>query len=129
QTPSRESFSAARGPRVRVCQAITVADVGAAAITASAGWGVRGAPRRRGLVVRSVKMGLATWGCAGLLSVRGFPVGVAVCGALEDVRGRRDLGLGGLQDGVLSWSGPGGECRAEVAVVGVFGGDHLALPV
>ena len=74
-------------------------------------------------------MGLATWGCAGLLSVRGFPVGVAVGGALEDVRGRRDLGLGGLQDGVLSWSGPGGECRAEVAVVGVFGGDPLALPV
>jgi len=32
-----------------------------------------------------------------LLSVRGFPVGVAVCGALEDVRGRRDLGPGGLQ--------------------------------
>ena len=64
-----------------------------------------------------------------MLSVRGFPVGVAVCGALEDVRGRRDLGLGGLQDGVLSWSGPGGECRAEVAVVGVFGGDPLALAV
>src|SRR5271165_2900919 len=42
------SRSTARGPRVRVCHAITLADVGAAAITASVGWGVRGAPRRRG---------------------------------------------------------------------------------
>src|SRR5271166_1011127 len=74
-------------------------------------------------------MGLATWGGVGLLLICGFPVGVAVYGALEDVRGRRDLGLGGLQDGVLSWSGPGGEGRAEVAVVWVFGGDPLALAV
>ena len=64
-----------------------------------------------------------------MLSFCGLVVGVAVCGALEDLRGRRDLGLGGLQDRVLAGSGPGGERRAEVAVIGVLGRDPLALPV
>ena len=48
----------------------------------------------------------------------GLPVGVALCGALEHVRGRRDLGLGGLQDRVGAGAGPGRERRAEVAVAG-----------
>ena len=62
-------------------------------------------------------------------SLSGLPVGVAVRGALEDLRGRRDLGLGGLQDRVGAGAGPGRERQAEVAVVGVFGRDPLALPV
>ena len=37
-------------------------------------------------------------GAARVRSVGGFPAGVAVCGAFEDVRGRPDLRLGRLQD-------------------------------
>ena len=62
-------------------------------------------------------------------SVCGFPVGVAVYRAFEDPRGGRDLGLGRLQDRLPARAGPGGERRAEVAVVGVIGRDRLALPV
>src|SRR6476661_5135788 len=62
-------------------------------------------------------------------SIRGFPVGVAVYRAFEDPRGGRDLGHGRLQDRLSARAGPGGERRAEVAVVGVFGRDRLALPV
>src|SRR5215469_10826701 len=62
-------------------------------------------------------------------SISGFPVGVAVCRTLEDSRGGRDLGLGRLQDRLLAGAGPGGECRAVVAVIGVLRRDHLALPV
>ena len=47
----------------------------------------------------------------------------------EDPRGGRDLGLGRLQDRLPARAGPGGKRRAEVAVVGVFGRDGLALPV
>src|SRR5271165_5180935 len=68
-------------------------------------------------------------GCTGGLSFAGLVVGVAVRSALEDLRGRRDLGLGGLQDRVFAWAGPGGERRAEVAIIGVLGRDPLALPV
>ena len=49
--------------------------------------------------------------------------------ALKDLRGRRDLGLGRLQDRVHALSRPGRERRAEVAVVGIMGGDSQALPV
>ena len=66
---------------------------------------------------------------SGRPSIRGFPVGVAVHRALENLRGGRDLGLGRLQDRLPARAGPGGERRAEVAVVGVFGRDRLALPV
>jgi hypothetical protein len=51
-------------------------------------------------------------------SIRGLLVGVVVHHALEDLRGRRDLGFGRLQDGTLSRPGPGGKCLAEIAVVG-----------
>src|SRR5271165_2570572 len=68
-------------------------------------------------------------GCTGGLSFCGLVVGVAVRGALENLRRRRDLGLGRLQDRILAGSGPGGERRAEVAVIGVLGRDPLALPV
>ena len=64
-----------------------------------------------------------------MLSLFGLVVGVAVGGVLEDQGGRRDLGLGRLQDRVLAGSGPGGERRAEVAVIGVLGRDRQALPV
>jgi hypothetical protein len=62
-------------------------------------------------------------------SVCGFPVGVAVDRAFEDLRGGRDLGPGQLQDRLPARAGPGGERRAEVGVVGVVGRDRLALPV
>ena len=67
--------------------------------------------------------------CAALWSIGGLVVSVAVGGALEDLRGGRDLGLGGLQDRVLAGSGPGGERRAEITVIRVFRWDPLALPV
>ena len=54
-------------------------------------------------------------------SIGGFPVGVALHHLLEDLRGWRDLGPGRLQDRLPARAGPGGERRAEVAVVGVFG--------
>src|SRR6266581_3918695 len=59
------------------------------------------------------------------LSICGFPVDVAVHHPFEDPRGGRDLGHGWLQDRLLTWAGPGGERRAEVAVVRVFGRDRL----
>ena len=62
-------------------------------------------------------------------SIRSLPVGVAVHRALEDLRGGRDLGLGRLQDRLSARAGPGGECRTQVAVVGVVGRDGLAVPV
>ena len=62
-------------------------------------------------------------------SICGLQVGVTVGGALQDLRGRRDLGFGRLQDRVLARSGPGRERRAEVTVVRVLGRDHQALPV
>ena len=67
-------------------------------------------------------------GCTGPLSICGLPVGVAVRGALEDLRGRADLGLGRLQDGVPGRSWPGRERLAEVPVVGILGRDRQALP-
>ena len=48
-------------------------------------------------------------GWTGPLSICGLPVGVAVCGTLEDLRGRTDLGFGRLQDGVSGRSWPGRE--------------------
>ena len=57
-------------------------------------------------------------------SICGFPVGVAVCRAFEDPRGGRDLGPGRLQDRLPARAGPGGERRAQVAVVGVIGRDR-----
>jgi len=39
-----------------------------------------------------------------------------------------DLGLGRLQDGILSRSWPGRKRLAEVPVVGILGRDRLALP-
>src|ERR1700683_1123304 len=57
------------------------------------------------------------------LSICGFRVGVAVHGALEDLRGWADLGFGWLQDGVVAWPGPGRERLAEVPVIGIFGRD------
>jgi hypothetical protein len=65
----------------------------------------------------------------GAVSVRGFPVGVAVYRAFEDPRGGRDLGHGRLQDRLPARAGPGGERRTQVAVVRVVGRDRLALPV
>src|SRR2546429_6083911 len=62
-------------------------------------------------------------------SVRGLHVQVRVEGALEYPRGWLDLGLGWLEDGVPGGCGPGRERLAEVAVTGVFGGGHQALPV
>ena len=62
-------------------------------------------------------------------SVRGLYVQVPVEGALEYPRGWLDLGLGRLEDGVPGGCGPGRERLAEVAVTGVFGGGHQALPV
>src|SRR5207302_304822 len=62
-------------------------------------------------------------------SVRGLHVQVPVEGALEYPRGWLDLGLGWLEDGVPGGCGPGRERLAEVAVTGVFGGGHQALPV
>lgn len=62
-------------------------------------------------------------------SIRGFPVGVTVCGVLEDLRGWRNLGHWRLQDRLPGWATPGWEGLAEIAVVGVFGWDGLALPV
>src|SRR5689334_15321023 len=62
-------------------------------------------------------------------SVRGLHVQVPVVGALEYLRGWLDLGRGRLEDGVPGGCGPGRERLAEVAVTGVFGGEHDALPV
>ena len=49
--------------------------------------------------------------------------------AFQDPLRWLDLGLGRLQDGGPAWCWPAREGLAEVAVVGVFGGDHQALPV
>jgi len=49
-------------------------------------------------------------GCTGPPSICGLPVGVAVRDALEDLRGRRDLRLGRLQDGIPG-AGPSGVLR------------------
>jgi hypothetical protein len=49
-------------------------------------------------------------------------------GAFQHPHGRLDLGLGRLQDRVFARAGPGREGGAEVLVVGVFGGNHQALP-
>jgi hypothetical protein len=73
--------------------------------------------------------GLPASGCTRQLSIGGFPVGVAVRGAFEHVRGRPDVWLGRLQDRVPARTRPGRECLAKVAVPGVFGGDGQALPV
>ena len=55
--------------------------------------------------------------------------GVAVRRALEDLRGRPDLRLGGPQDRVVAWSWPRRERLAEVAVVGILRWDRQAQPV
>ena len=65
----------------------------------------------------------------GLCQSAASPAGVVVHHALQDLRRRGDLGFGRLQNGVLIRAGPGGERLAEVAVVGVFGRDCLALAV
>jgi hypothetical protein len=62
------------------------------------------------------------------LSVGGFHVQVVARDAFQYPFGRLDLGLGRLQDRVSVGAGPGGEGGAEVLVVGIFGGDHQALP-
>src|SRR5215472_12414814 len=60
-------------------------------------------------------------------SVRGFHVQVRLEDTVEYPLGRLDLGLGRLQDGVPGWCWQGREGPAEVAVVGIFGGNHQAL--
>ena len=54
--------------------------------------------------------------------------GFAAGGAFQDPWRRLDLGFGRLEDRVPVRACPGGERRAEIFVVGVFGGDHQALP-
>src|ERR1035438_1416312 len=67
-------------------------------------------------------------GCTGLLSVSCFPIGVVIKGAVQDPGRRADLRLRRLQDRIPGTSGPGRERLAEIAVGGVFGGNHQALP-
>src|SRR5260370_15598751 len=66
-------------------------------------------------------------GCCGPPSIGGFPVGVAVGGAFENLKRRPDLRLGWLQDRVSGGPGPRRERLAQVAVPGVLGGDGQAL--
>jgi hypothetical protein len=84
-------------------------------------------------VVRDRLLGLvihaAAYGLPGPLSVGGFPVGVAVCGAFEYLRGRPDLRFGWLQDRIPGTPGPGRERLAQIAEAGIRGGDGQALPV
>src|ERR1022692_2800217 len=68
-------------------------------------------------------------GCAGVLSVHRFPVGLAFADAFQYPRGGPDLRSWRLQDGVPADRCPGGESRAEVGVVRVLGGQHQALPL
>src|SRR6516225_3672909 len=67
-------------------------------------------------------------GCPGPLSIRGFPAGVPVRCALEDLPGRADVRFGRLQDGVPARSWPGRERLAQVPVTGILGRDPQALP-
>ena len=62
-------------------------------------------------------------------SFGGFPVQFAAWDVFQDPWRRLDLRFGRLQDRVLGGALPGGEGRALVFVVGVFGGGHQALPV
>src|SRR5439155_14095965 len=59
---------------------------------------------------------------------RGKAVGAGVVREGGHRRAWADLGLGRLQDGVLSRSWPGRERLAEVSVAGILGRDRLALP-
>jgi hypothetical protein len=68
-------------------------------------------------------------GCTGPPSLRGFPVGVAVCGAFEYVRGRPDLRPGWLQDRIRAWPRPERKRLPQIAIAGIRGGDGQALPV
>ena len=63
------------------------------------------------------------------LSIGGFPVGVAVGGAFEDAAGTAGSPVWAAARSRLCVAGPGREGLAEVAVVGVLGGDGQALPV
>ena len=63
------------------------------------------------------------------VSISGFPISITVYHSLKDPRRRWDLWLGRLQDRRPARPGPCGKRRAKVAVVEVFGRDHLALPV
>lgn len=67
-------------------------------------------------------------GCAGPPSIRGLPVGVAVRGALENLRARADLGLRRRQDGALAGPGQGGNAWPRPPVVRILGRHHQALP-
>src|ERR1700722_9755747 len=68
-------------------------------------------------------------GCTRVLSISRLPAGVAVQDALQHPGRGADLRLGRLQDRFLAWAGPGRNRLAEVAIIGVFGRDLLALPV
>jgi hypothetical protein len=68
-------------------------------------------------------------GCTGPPSICGLPVGVAIRGTPEDLRRRRDLGLGRLQDGAPGRSWPGRERLTQVPVAGILGRDRQALPL
>ena len=66
-----------------------------------------------------------------MLSFCGLVVGVSASRSAARWRISGDGGISGLGGCriVLAWSGPGGERRAEVAVIGVLGRERLALPV
>jgi len=67
-------------------------------------------------------LGCRVQGAHGRLSVCGLPVGIAVRGTFEDLRGWPDFRVGRLQDRVYGEPWPGRESLAEVAVIGVLGG-------
>ena len=62
------------------------------------------------------------------LSICRFHVAVTVGDAFQDPVRWLDLGLGRLEDRAFEGVCPNRERRAEWLVVGVFGGDSLALP-
>ena len=64
-----------------------------------------------------------------MLLVCGLPVGIAVRGTFEDLRGWPDFRFWRLQDRVSGEPRPGRESLAEVAVIGVLGGDGQVLQV
>ena len=67
---------------------------------------IRSAPLSPGPGMLVAVIVVASWssGCTGVPSLSGLPVGVAVRGALEDLRGRRISGLGGCR--IASVPGP-----------------------
>src|SRR5260221_12278390 len=64
----------------------------------------------------------------GLTSLSSLRNGISLAGEVEDLRGRRDRGLGWLQDGISFGRAGGGERVAKVFPVRVFAGDGERLP-